>query len=213
MRTQKTTVMTFLTMTGLALAGSKEPMPVVTIRVENEAQVDERIVREAQKEAVAILARAGVKLIWADCGRGGSDWESREACKHFTGPNEFWMQITMDRPHWSPKETLGFSDLAHGDGSGGVYYPAVLALVRDMRAEAPQLLAAAMVHEVGHLILGANAHTHAGVMCGNWSQEQYKLISAGRLDFAPGQPKMLQTEVKRRASEKQQRQQVAVDQQ
>lgn len=78
------------------------------------------------------------------------------------------MQITMDRPHWSPKETLGFSDLAHGDGSGGVYYPAVLALVRDMRGEAPQLLAAAMFHEVDHLILGENAHTRAGVMCGDW---------------------------------------------
>jgi len=104
MRTQKTAVMTFLMMTGLAHAGSKEAMPVVTIRVENEARVDERIVREAQKEAVAILARAGVKLIWADCGRGGSDWESREACKHSRGPNEFWMQITMDRPHWSPRK-------------------------------------------------------------------------------------------------------------
>jgi hypothetical protein len=191
--------MTFLMMTGLAHAGSKEPLPVVTIRVENEARVDERILQSARKEAIAMLSRAGVTLIWADCG-AGRDWEDREACKHSRGRNEFWMQITADRPRWSPRETLGFADLAKGDGSGGVYYPAVVALVRDLRAEAHQILAAAMVHEIGHLILGADAHTPAGVMCGDWSREQYKLISAGRLDFAPHQAKRLPMELKRRLS-------------
>ena len=55
----------------------------------------------------------------------------------------------MNRPGWSPKETLGFADLANGDGSAGVYYPAVIALVSDARGNASQILAAAMVHEVG----------------------------------------------------------------
>jgi hypothetical protein len=138
MGTRKLAVTTIWMMTGLVYAGGhKEPQPVITIRVENEARVDERILREARKEAVAMLGRAGVTLIWADCGNGGRDWEDREGCKHSRGRNEFWMQITADRPRWSPKETLGFADLAKGDGSAGVYYPAVVALVRDLRAEAP----------------------------------------------------------------------------
>jgi hypothetical protein len=49
-------------------------------------------------------------------------------------------------------------------------------------------------------------------MCGDWSQEQYKQISAGRLDFAPGQPKLLQLEVKRRLLEAKQHQEVGADQ-
>lgn len=205
MRTRKWAVTTiWMLATGSVLAqksNHKEPLPAITLRVENEARVDERVLRNARKEAIAILSRAGVNLVWADCGAGGRDWEDREPCRHSRGRNEFWMQITADRPGWSPKETLGFADLAKGDGSAGVYYPAVVALFRDLRGEAPQILAAAIVHEVGHLILGADAHTPSGVMCGDWSREEFKLISAGRLDFASSQTKRLPMELKRRLSE------------
>lgn len=187
----------------LAAALGLAQKPTITLRIENEARVDDRVLRDARKEAIVMLDRAGVTLIWADCGHGGTDWEDREPCRHLRGRNEFWMIITMNRPGWSPKETLGFADLANGDGSAGVYYPAVLALVNDARGDAAQILAAAMVHEVGHLILGAE-HTHDGTMSGNWSREHFKLIRSGRLNFAAGQPKLLQNEVRRRASEKRQ---------
>jgi hypothetical protein len=212
MRTQEIAVTTIWILAAASGLAKQNSLPAVTLRIENEARIDDRVLREARKEATAMLIRAGVTLIWTDCGTGIADRQDRPLCRQARGRNEFWMRITMNRPGWSPKETLGFADLTNGDGSAGVYYPAVIALVNDSRGAAPQILAAAMVHEVGHLILGAE-HTTAGVMCANWSREQFKLISGGRFDFAPGQPKLLQSELRRRAFEKEQRKPVGADEQ
>ena len=61
----------FTAVSGLAQENIKEVLPTVTLRIENEARVDDRVLREARKEAIAMLSRAGIKLIWADCGNGG----------------------------------------------------------------------------------------------------------------------------------------------
>jgi hypothetical protein len=215
MRTQKTAVATVLMLTGLAHAGSKEPMPLVTIRVENEARVDERLLRGARKETTGILNRAGVGIIWLDCAGDSAP------CQRPRGPADFPFRITTQRPTWTSQENLGFTDHAGGDGLAGVNYPAVLKLAEKLNGfahgitpaavYAPGFLGAAIAHEIGHLILGANAHSHEGVMRAEWGREQFELISAGRLDFAPDQAKRLPIEVKRRLS--QGRQHVDADQQ
>jgi hypothetical protein len=146
-----------------------ETPPAITLRVLNEARVDARVLREAQKEVTGILGRAGVTLIWVDCGAGDAAGKDREPCQRVRGRADFWFRLTTDRPAWTSQENLGFTEHAGGNGSAGVYYPAVVKLTEKLTGQAhgvtpmagyiPGFLGAAIAHEVGHLILGANAHT------------------------------------------------------
>lgn len=197
--------------TAPAFGGPKKTLPVITLRVVNEARVDDAILRKAKEEASAILGQAGVGLVWVDCGAAAADWKDREPCRRVRGRAEFWLRLTADRPAWTSKENLGFADLTGRDGSAGVYYPTIVksaqrfsAYVRGVAPSAtftPNFLGAAIVHEVGHLILGANAHTSRGVMCAEWGREELESIRLGGLSFARDQAKLLQIEVRRRQEE------------
>ena len=179
-------------------------LPSITLRVVNEAQVDDRLLNKALKEASGILNRAGVGLIWVDCA-GDS-----EPCQRPRGPADFPFRLTTQRPAWTSQENLGFTEHAGGNGSAGVNYPAVLRLVEKLNGfthgitpvavYTPGFLGAAIAHEIGHLILGANAHYPEGVMRAEWGREQFESIKLGGLNFARLQAKLLQAEVSRRLS-------------
>jgi hypothetical protein len=181
--------------------GVKESKPTITLRVVNEAHVDDRILGKAKQEAVWMLARAGVKLLWLDCVDGGEDRKKDDPCLAQSAPNDFWLRITSYRPRRTDSNMLGFSDLygSMENGVAGVYYPRVTEIVEKALANSSEILATAVVHEVGHLILGAQAHHRSGVMMAQWGPKQLQLIDLGMMDFAPDQVKLLQSEVKRRA--------------
>ena len=179
-------------------------LPSITLRVVNEAQVDERLLNEARKEASGIVNRAGVGLIWLDC------TGDPEACQREQGRADFQFRITTQRRAWTSQENLGFTEHAGSNGSAGVNYPAVLKLAEKLNGfahgitpvavYAPGFLGAAIAHEIGHLILGAQAHHREGVMCAEWGREQFELIKLGGLNFARPQAKLFQMEVSRRVS-------------
>jgi hypothetical protein len=183
-------------------------LPSITLRVVNEAQVDARVLSEARKEATGILNRAGVGLTWLNCAGHSAD---REPCERPRGRADFWFRLTSGRPAWTSRENLGFTELVGEDGSAGINYPAVLTLAEKLyghthgatpiAAFTPGFLGAAIAHEIGHLILGAQAHHPEGVMRAEWGREQFDLTWLGGLNFARDQAKLLQSEVKRRLSE------------
>jgi hypothetical protein len=183
-------------------------LPSITLRVVNEAHVDDGLLREARKEAAGILNRAGVGLIWLDCNGDPTD---QEPCRGSRRGADYWFRLTNQRPAWTSQENLGFTEHADSNGSAGVNYPAVLKLAEKLNGfahgitpvavYAPGFLGAAIAHEIGHLILGAHAHHREGVMCAEWGREQFELIKLGGLNFARPQAKLLQMEVSRRLSE------------
>lgn len=198
-------IQTILTAAVAILPSFGRDLPSITLRVVNEAQVDERLLSEARKEAAGILNRAGVGLTWLDC-----DGDS-EPCQRPRGPADFRFRIATGRPAWTSQENLGFTEHAGGNGSAGVNYPAVLKLAEKLNGfahgitpaavYAPGFLGAAIAHEIGHLILGANAHHPDGVMRADWGREQFELIKLGGLNFAREQARQLQSEVKNRISQ------------
>jgi hypothetical protein len=176
----------------------KAPCPAITLKVWNEAQLDDQILLGTKKETTEMLGRTGVRLVWVDCAAGIVDSTSLNPCRRDGRSVDFRLHITTYKPPFATREMLGYSDPG---GTAAVYYPAVAKLSKSYRVAAPQILSAAIIHEVGHLILGANAHTPQGVMRAHWGLEQFRLIEAGELDFARDQAKLLRAEVKRRLSE------------
>jgi hypothetical protein len=176
--------------------------PAITLKVLNEARLDDQILSRTKNGTAAMLARAGVSLVWFDCAAGVGDWKSQDPCQHDGGRVDFRLHVTTYKPPLTTRDMLGYADVG---GAAGVYYPLVAELARDCHVDPAQILAAAIVHEVGHLILGANAHTQQGIMRADWGKEQFTLISAGELNFAPDQARRLQIELRRRLSEGKQR--------
>jgi len=97
---------------------------------------------------------------------------------------------------------LGFTELdeASGSSSAGVLYPAAVETAKRYRCDVFQIVGAAIAHEIGHLILGANAHAPQGLMTPQWGPLQFELISIGELSFTSRQAILLQDEVTRRTS-------------
>jgi Zn-dependent peptidase ImmA (M78 family) len=55
-----------------------------------------------------------------------------------------------------------------------------------MRSE-PRVLRHVMAHELGHLLLGSNAHAEIGIMRPRWFGQQLRAVERGALFFSPEQ--------------------------
>ena len=77
------------------------------------------------------------------------------------------------------------------DHQGGIYASIFMERIQDAAAEAnvpsDTVLAYAVAHEVGHLLLGDNAHTPRGVMKGNWDRKDYEAMNQNQFHFIEGQ--------------------------
>ena len=181
----------------IALAGSSASAssrrPAITIRVVNEGGVEAGTLSVARNEALRIFARAGIELVWLDCGVGRIQWGSGDPCQRDRGPAEFWFRIVTRRPSATTPDVLGFTELddTRDLRSAGVYYPCVMGLSKKWRVGAGEILGAAVAHEVGHLILGARSHTARGIMQAHWTGAEFVQIGLGELSFTPAQARML----------------------
>lgn len=103
----------------------------------------------------------------------------------------------VQKPPATSDDMLGFTELDErlGNGSSGVSYPAAVQAAKEYDCDVFQVLGAAIAHEVGHLLLGAKAHTPRGVMCLHWGRTQFELISISELIFTADQSKRLRHQI------------------
>jgi hypothetical protein len=93
------------------------------------------------------------------------------------------------KARWQP---LGQSIADH---DGGTYASVFLDLVEDAAADAnlPRMLvlAYAATHELGHLLLGSDAHASEGLMKADWKSEDFQAIAQNRFHFSSRQAEEL----------------------
>jgi hypothetical protein len=81
------------------------------------------------------------------------------------------------------------------DREGGTYSSLFLERIKDTAAEANVpwdiVLAYAAAHEVGHLLLGSEAHTARGVMKAHWGREDFEAMNQHHLSFIDQQARQL----------------------
>jgi hypothetical protein len=144
----------------------------IVVRTYTEAASAESI-GTARRTAGAILERAGIQVVWLECAlpAGATD---TDACTQPSRRNELLVRIVSggavdSRPG---VETLGFAlvDVHAGAGSlATVYGDRVRMMARIAGVDDAELLGRAMVHEIGHLLLGTNGHAPQGLMRASWS--------------------------------------------
>jgi hypothetical protein len=138
-----------------------------------------------------ILTGAGISVELDACPRGVST-----PCESRRGSFRQVVIRVVPRAPGSNREArrqhLGQSIATH---DGGTYASVFLNLAEEKAAETnlPRILilSYAAVHEVGHLLLGDDAHTPQGLMKADWETDDFRAMAQNRFCFSPGQTREL----------------------
>jgi len=156
----------------------------VTISVYNEAEVPVDVVGRAEEQAGRVFRHAGIEVTWLDCKVPALNEEASRACREAVFPEHLHLRIVR-KSLGLKGETMGISFQAD-DGSGcyaDLFYEPMEQLHLSNGTDIASLLGHVAAHEIGHLLLGTNSHSEAGVMHAHWSAEELASAKVGGLVF------------------------------
>jgi hypothetical protein len=164
-------------------AGAAEPDPIIAILVEDPSALAGLGLVRAQELATKIYQQAGVTLRWT------LD-ETTEPDRALT----LILTTSATAPPGLTPDSMGVAP-SPGDGTRGttayVFIDRVTAFAASHRLAAEYVLACALAHEIGHLLLPANAHRPDGIMRGGWHPALFPPRAPGILGFPPAQARLL----------------------
>lgn len=152
----------------------------VRVLVYKNVDIPTGVLDRARNEATRIFHMAGIELSWVDCSSGIASLE----CRPSSMKNVLLLHIVAGiKP--SGDMVYGQAFLAD-DGTGNlahVYFDRVKDAQRDLGINPGRLLGAVVAHELGHLLLGLNAHSWQGIMTPIWTGDNLRLVSMGDAYF------------------------------
>jgi hypothetical protein len=198
-----------LTVAAACSAGKDAPGEVetrfqITVRIYNYAGVTDGTLLRAEEEGTRIFRKAGVEAVWLECGAARSLEEQVPPCETPLGAITVNLKIlppSMAARFESSREEMGFALVLARNGSASdawVFYQRVEEAAASQIASASQILAYAMAHEIGHLLLGPDHHSRDGIMCAHWNQKSLEDVSQGQMFFTRDQTRLIRNEVQAR---------------
>ena len=178
----------------LPIAAAKDQGDHVEIRVSvfNYVPISPHTLEAAEGEAGRVLRDAGVDVLWLNCLQDGMQSASFEQCIDPSFRTHFDLRIV--RSSRNPQASvLGIAFFAD-DGQGccaDLFYQEVQRLQKAI--DVSVILGHAMAHELGHLLLGMNAHSPSGIMRAHWTREDLKSASRGCLQFSSEQSRRIKS--------------------
>ncbi|HEY7351472.1 MAG TPA: hypothetical protein VH596_01780 [Terriglobales bacterium] len=155
-----------------------------------------KTIATSEQQASRIFSQAGVDAVWIECPVPLRP-ESDRACAIEANSREVLVRL-LDRPahHYFADNVFGFTI---PPVIASVYYEPISRLAASDKSEEeiPIILGCVLAHEIGHLLLGANAHSAIGIMQHDWKGDQLNLAMRGQLLFTPWQAKRVRTRVER----------------
>jgi hypothetical protein len=139
--------------------------------------------KSIRRVAGDILGRASISVSWCDCGLDGAEPDHPPAdCAQPPHGAEVIMRIVPIGPEEPAdgRSVLGSSLVdprARRGTISTVYADRVMALAHSANVDAADILARAVVHELGHLLLGTIQHARHGVMREKWSIDELRTNS------------------------------------
>jgi len=165
----------------IAAAETREPDLRLTVRLMNYVNLPVNTRRKLVENAGHVLGQAGIAIDFVECGNGGvATGDPR--CNRTLGPRDLVLRILDPKFRWKGEE-LGYA----AAGPEGGAYITVFLNPRQPEARATDLsdgalLGHAVAHEIGHLLLGANAHSSYGIRP-VWRRRDENSIAIGHLLF------------------------------
>ena len=159
----------------------------LTVSVFNDAGVSQSVLSRAQDRAAFIMRRAGLFLVWLDCGTPGNR-QTNTGCSAISFPEHLSVRLVASAST-ATEDTFGQSfQNAAGDGNYALVYFRVLASSNAAESvKTGELLGYVVAHELGHLLLGRDSHSATGLMTAVWGAAEMQQASQGKLLFTSDQ--------------------------
>ena len=130
----------------------------------------------ALAHANTILASAGIDVDWVSCGVTN---DTPMPCGEPLASDEFSLRIVHIpiAPRFLGRLPLGYSLIDARERRGSlatIYLDRALWLALASDSDVLLLIGRAIAHEIGHLILGAGAHSASGLMRAIWDREELR---------------------------------------
>jgi hypothetical protein len=189
-----------------AIGGDEEPPTKITLRVYNYARVPTPILVSTELVATKIFRQAGIETEWLDCRLSRAEPRT-PACERSLTASDLILKLlpaSMAQTIAVEGDTFGMALTVDGKPAKDaiIFYQRALDLARTGYVREQEILAAAMAHEIGHLLLGSNSHSSTGIMRAKWTRDELELARLGRLLFTTEQSALLRAEVLARAEQK-----------
>lgn len=163
------------------------PPLAITLRLRDTAQVPHSVLTEAQEEVARIYGAADVETRWPTEESLSAESDSgRQATLTVAILSDAQVE-RMNHP--GARDGPGFATFGVGfaaidTNAGGrvayVFYDRVQMLTGANGLRRAQVLAIAIAHEIGHLLLPPDAHSETGLMRADWTETD---LAAGSLLF------------------------------
>jgi hypothetical protein len=172
------------------------------VRVFNYAQISPETWKSAQALATRIFDQTGIATFWLDCSLSPEGRFMFPECDLPPRPTDIVLRLVPTSPatrtHFGD-ETLGIAAPSQNGtpSSASVFYDRVEELAKGGAASVSVILGQATAHEIGHLLLGSNAHAPLGLMRGRWSRSDLRLANDAKLVFSRREALAIREEVRR----------------
>jgi hypothetical protein len=176
----------------LGVAGiSPADAAALEIHIHNDAELQPAVLDQLMSQVQVILASAGASVEVRNCQGKDDPWCQKPPA----GAKVLYLRIL---PGEGPKiknmrsPALGASV---ADESGGAYGSVFLSTIKDQARSANVpwnvVAAYATAHEIGHLLLGSNAHTRTGVMKAAWDAKDMSAMYQNGVHFTREQQQLI----------------------
>jgi hypothetical protein len=182
----------FLTLTTLAwlpAAGRAQPVrPALLVMLQNDANVEADFAGKAQAEVTRLFALIDIEISWVT--------EVPPA-----GTRLRVVSLTMWEPsdRKVPASVLGYTQVAPGKRGtrAYVFWNRVERASLSFTASLDKVLAVAIAHELGHMLLPDGKHAKSGLMAAPWDPSHFRSASAGLLLFSEVSAELIRGELER----------------
>ena len=172
--------------------------PAITVALYDDMHLSLQVLADAEDEAIGVYRKAGVAISWVECKSARMKAEADPRCQDSPSATRLNLRIV---PHASKASDAVFGvAFLSAEGTGAytdVSYNSVEELDQEWHAGLALVLGHVMAHELGHLLLGSNAHSRKGIMCPHWHEDELHLASKGSLLFSADQARFMRKKLAR----------------
>jgi hypothetical protein len=186
---------------GLTASGQPAPPPAIAVLAYNYAGVPADVLATAREKVSAVFEKAGVGIVWAEpLSAAAADGATPAECRR---PFSIQVMIRARQAKWEPgrKRIMGVA-LAASDERAvlSLFYDAVVDVARRYLSRRDDILAVALAHEIGHVLLPPPSHTSTGVMQAGWEGDDIRHAIIGSLAFTEAQAHAIRAKAERRCA-------------
>lgn len=159
----------------------------IFIRVFNNFGVPTADMAQARQGAEVVFQQAGVNIVWVDCWTGSR--QAPDAPARCTEPvgGDIVLRLAKTRETDRSKfVSMGYSLVGLSDAApflATVFVDRVESVARGGNIDTRRVLALAIAHEIGHVLLNDNSHAPSGLMRADWTRQTLRRNDPGSWRF------------------------------